>query len=50
MQLTASAQDAHTRLASLQSWFYKGSLIVYFILIAKTMFALILERFRATGG
>jgi hypothetical protein len=48
--LTERMQDAYTRLASLESWFYKGSLIVYFILIAKTMFPLILERFRATGS
>lgn len=47
--LTERMQDAHSRLASLQSWFYKGSLMVYFILIAKTMFPLILERLRATG-
>lgn len=50
MLLTEHMQDAHTRLESLQSWFYKGSLVVYFILIAKTMLPLILERFRATAG
>jgi len=29
--------DMHTRLASLQSWFYDVSLLVYFIVILKTM-------------
>jgi hypothetical protein len=47
--LLTGTQDTHTRLASLQSWFYKGSLIVYFILITKAMLPLILGRLRATA-
>jgi hypothetical protein len=44
--LIEGAGDLHARLASLQSWFYKVSLIVYFVLIAKSMLPLILQRLR----
>ena len=40
-------EDLSARLTLLQSWFYKSSLIVYFLLTAKTMLPLIVKRFRA---
>lgn len=44
--LTEGSQDVHTRLVSLQSWFYKGSLMVYFILVLKVMLPIVLDRAR----
>jgi hypothetical protein len=48
--LLAGAEDPGARLSLLQSWLYKTSLIVYFLLTIKMVLPLIVGRFRAAFG
>ena len=48
--LLTGAEEPGTRLNLLQSWLYKTSLIVYFLLTMKMVLPLIVSRFRAAFG
>jgi hypothetical protein len=48
--LVTGAKEADVRLSILQSWLYKMSLIVYFLLTVKMMLPLIVKRLRVMSG